>query len=98
MATNNLSGNLKNTRKRRYKVEELLYAKGGREYFLNIRNKMLRKFEVSTSAWDKWLKKTNDSHVLGDFPPVILMEIAKELNVPMEELFNAKKEHNEISL
>ena len=85
-------------RSRRYRIEELLYEKGGREFFLKTRNKILRKFNHSTSAWDKWLKTKIDAHTLGDFPPLILLEISKELELPMEQLFNTPKEKTEISL
>lgn len=63
-----------------------------RRRVLSIRRRILSKPGRSATSWHDWLKLTTDDP--RDIPAGVLFDIACEIGVPMEHLFNVKCEPN----
>jgi len=69
----------------RYNIAERLDS-GNRIDALAIRRYIIDTHNIGTTTWHDWLKiRRTDKR---DIPSVVLRDIAKMLDVPMEELFN----------
>ena len=81
----------------RFNVYQRL-EKGGRRHYLNVRNKVIRKFQISPNTWDLWCKKKADSSLHGDFPALVLLFLSTEMNVPIECFFTENKDEKCLEL
>lgn len=73
--------------KLRYNYYEQLHRRG-REFYLFVRAKTMRKFGISANTWDLWQKVPFNAHWRKDPPAVVLKYIADELDMNVENLFN----------